>query len=314
MPSAGLTTALTAAALGLAAVPVVQEWRRTPRSPANRDQAPGRIALLPQGATHFDCFGPERGPVVVCVHGLTTPSFVWLGLTPYLVAQGYRVLTYDLYGRGHSSAPHGLQTPGFFGQQLEDLLTHEDITDPVWLIGYSMGGAIVTDFAARHPERVTQLSLLAPAGMGHELGHLARAATEWPLVGDWAFHMGYPRALRAGIAAERGQPGSVDGIGDMQLAELTRRGYLRAVLSSLRGTLRRSMEPQHRKLAALGTPITAVWGKEDAVIPLSAMGQLTQWNRSVRQVVIDGAGHGLTYTHTKAVADALLMPQGADAK
>jgi len=38
------------------------------------------------------------------------------------------------------------------------------------------------------------------------------------------------------------------------------------------------------------------------VIPLRAMGTLAQWNRVARQEVVDGAGHGLPYSHGDEVA------------
>ena len=298
--------ALALAALGAAALPAWREIRRT--KPAElQARAPGSFADLPQGRTHYQWSGPEDAPVVVCVHGLTTPSFVWRGLIPHLTAAGAQVLSYDLYGRGFSDAPRGRQTGAFFTRQLSDLLEHQGIDVPVTLIGYSMGGAIATCFAAAHPDRVHRLVLVAPAGMGHDLGPIARLTTGVPVLGDWLFHMGYPRQLRAGIEAERALPSSVQGITELQQAQLDRRGFLRSVLSSLRGVLRHPLEGEHRAIARTNIPVTAIWGREDRVIPLRALGTLTQWNRTARQEVIDGAGHGLTYTHTKDLARALTL-------
>ncbi|SMX39475.1 alpha/beta fold hydrolase [Maliponia aquimaris] len=297
--------ALTLAALGTAALPMCREARRSPIA-ALRDAAPGGFAKLPSGTTHYQWFGPESGPVTVCIHGLTTPSFVWQGLVPHLVKAGQRVLTYDLYGRGYSDAPRGAQTPAFFIRQLTELLAHVQVPAPVTLIGYSMGGAIAACMAAQAPERIARLVLLAPAGMGHDLGSLSRRAAQVPLIGDWLFHMAYPGILHTGIESERGTPGSVPDIADQQLFQLTRRGYLRAVLSSLRGQLARPLEDEHCRIARAGTPVLAIWGRDDSVIPIRAMGTLAQWNRSAHQEVIAGAGHGLTYTHTPQVARAIL--------
>lgn len=295
----------TVAGAGAAALPALRELRRRPMTRRWRREAPGAFAELSQGITHYTWLGRTAGPVAVCVHGLTTPSFVWQGLARELAERGFRVLTYDLYGRGYSDAPRGLQTPGFFTTQLHELLEHEKLHDDITLIGYSMGGAISSAFAAEADHRLRRLVLLAPAGMGHELGGLARWAAEWPLIGDWAFHMRYPGAHRAGIEAERHLPSSVADICDLQLAELRRRGFVRSVLSSLRGTLRRPQEDVHKAIAKARLPVSAIWGREDSVIPIAAMGTLAQWNRDVRHVVMDGAGHGLTYTHTADVARAM---------
>ncbi len=296
----GWGTALIAGAL-----PSAFELSRQTMSGRKQRQAPGRFAALSQGKTHYDWIGPKSGPVAVCVHGLTTPSFVYLGLARHLVQQGFRVLIYDLYGRGWSDRPRGVQNPDFFCQQLHELLAHEEIESDITLIGYSMGGAIAATFAAQHDHRLRRLILLAPAGMGHNLGRLSHWATEWPFLGDWAFHLGFPRVHRRSSEADRDQPSTVENITDLQLAELKYKGYVRSVLASLRGTLRRPLERTHRELARSQLPITAIWGEADTVIPLSAMGTLAQWNRDVRHHVIEGAGHGLAYSHTAAVAEAI---------
>ncbi|EBA08371.1 alpha/beta fold hydrolase [Sagittula stellata] len=300
-----MSTAATLAALALAGLPTVRELRRTPRNAHFRQQAPGRFAELSQGRTHYDWLGPERGATVVCVHGLTTPSYVWLGLARHLVAMGFRVLVYDLYGRGYSDAPRGPQTPGFFTRQLSDLLEHEALTGDFTLAGYSMGGAIAAHWGAANPDRLRRVILLAPAGMGHRSGATARFCTEWPLAGDWLFHMAYPTQFARIARSADDAESSIDDIAGLQVAELRRRGFVRSVLSSLRGTLRGTAEEAHRALHAAQVPVTVIWGRDDTVIPLRAMGQLAQWNRQARQVVIDGAGHGLPWTHTDKVAEAI---------
>ncbi|WP_121633207.1 alpha/beta fold hydrolase [Tropicibacter alexandrii] len=295
-------------ALGLAGLALLPGLREALRTPARhlQKQAPGQLARLSRGKTHFQWSGPKDGPVAVLVHGLTTPSFVWTLLTPHLTAQGYRVLSYDLYGRGYSDAPRGLQTPDFFCAQLEDLLAHETVADGFALIGYSMGGAIATAFAARHPKRLQQLILLAPAGMGHDLGPLAKWAADWPIVGDWAFHMMFPRSHAAYARGERAD--AIEDLPRLLKNELHRRGYTRSVLSSLRGTIRQTMEAQHRAIARTDLPVTAIWGGQDPIIPLRAMGQLTQWNRAVRHHVIEDADHGLPFTHPAQVAGIAARP------
>ena len=84
------------------AAPFIIEWRRIPMDAQARADAPGEFASLSNGITHFQFHGPVDGPLVVCVHGLTTPSFVYEGLAKRLVERGHRVLVYDHYGRGYS--------------------------------------------------------------------------------------------------------------------------------------------------------------------------------------------------------------------
>jgi pimeloyl-ACP methyl ester carboxylesterase len=286
------------------AAPVLREAAR-PRIDSAQADAPGAFARLSRGRTHYRWHGPEDGPVTVCVHGLTTPSFVWEGLVPGLVAGGRRVLTYDLYGRGHSDRPGGAQGSAFFVGQLEELLADQGIDGPVTLIGYSMGGAIATCFAARHPDRLRGLVLIAPAGLGHDLGRVARLVARGGVLGRWLMLAAFPVSFRRGCEAERALPTTVPGIVDRQQAELRWRGFVPAVARSMAGILTEDLGPAHAAIAAAGVPVRAIWGAEDAIIPLSRKARLEGVNPQADQQVITDAGHGLTYTHTDRVLAAI---------
>nr|WP_299650532.1 alpha/beta hydrolase [uncultured Tateyamaria sp.] len=296
--------------LGILAIPITTELMRSGMSDAQRARAPGQFALLSQGTTHYEWLGPERGPVAVCIHGLTTPSFVWRGMAKGLALMGFRVLVYDLYGRGYSDRIRGDQDADFFDRQLVDLLGDQNIDGNLTVLGYSMGGAVAAHFTARHPQRVKQLILLAPAGMFELAGSRIALARDLPIIGDWLFLAAYPWEVRRGIKAEEHLPTTVDGIYDLQHAETTRRGYFPAVLSSLRGLLRTTCEDQHRAIAAAGVPVLAVWAAEDGVIPLSCKDTLAEWNPNAHQVVVPEAGHSLPHTHTDMVLEAIRASRG----
>ena len=283
------------------ATPFVIEHSRSVMSDGRRGSAPGRFVELGQGVTHYHLAGPAIGPLVVCVHGLTTPSFVWAPLTKGLVALGFRVLVYDLYGRGFSDRPEGLHDKAFFNRQLEDLLSHLDIDEPFHLIGYSMGGAIAAGFAATYPARVRRLVLLASAGMTIRDTPLLRFIRTRGKAGKWLMLAAFPVQMRRGIRAEQTAQIVPPEIIEGQEAQLIFQGFIPAVMSSLRGILAKPMEGEHMALRRIGLPVLAIWGAEDGVIPASAMGQLAAWNRDVTHEVIEDAGHGLPYTHTEAV-------------
>ena len=128
----------------VAMLPWLREKRRVEMDTEARHGAPGKFVRLSRGLTHYQTSDSARGPWIVLIHGLTTPSFVWEGLVPYLEALGFRVLRYDLYGRGFSDRPKGRQTPEFFVAQLAELLATHEIEEEVTLVGYSMGGVIAT--------------------------------------------------------------------------------------------------------------------------------------------------------------------------
>ncbi|MFT6459891.1 MAG: pimeloyl-ACP methyl ester carboxylesterase [Pseudophaeobacter arcticus] len=289
----------------LALLPLLRERLRRTMGPGARNGAPGSFARLSRGLTHYQWHGPTRGPVAVCVHGLTTPSFVWGGFAEGLTAKGYRVLTYDLYGRGFSDRPKGAQDSAFFVSQLEELLEQEGITGDFTLVGYSMGGAIATAYAAAHPDRIRALVLLASAGLKSEPGKMARFIRDHSPLGDWLMLALFPRLHRRGCEAERAQPSSVPGIVDLQQNELRYKGFVAAVLASLRGILMEDRGDDLRRIHRSGVPILAIWGGEDEVIPVSSIGRMTEQARSARQEVIETAGHGLPYTHTQEVLEII---------
>ncbi|KIC22049.1 alpha/beta fold hydrolase [Leisingera sp. ANG-Vp] len=296
---------LSAVVLILIFAPLLRERLRKPMDAKARQTAPGEFAQLSGGLTHYRWSGPLRGPVAVCVHGLTTPSFVWDGVAKGLAAMGYRVLSYDLYGRGYSDRPAGLQDRAFFLAQLEELLEDQKVGEDFTLIGYSMGGAIATAFASAHPERVREIILLAPAGFGSSPDRLTRAVRQLPGVGDWLMQAVYPVLHIRGTNAERKLPSSVPGIAGLQQQELAYRGFIPAVLASLRGILNEDFTADHRRLHQAGVPVLAVWGQEDTVIPPNTAGRIAEHARSIRQEEIAGAGHGLPYTHTDQVLEII---------
>ncbi|SEK57106.1 Pimeloyl-ACP methyl ester carboxylesterase [Roseovarius nanhaiticus] len=296
-------------AIGIA--PFLREALRPRMNAQARRSAPGAFAALPQGLTHYRWLGAADGPIAVCVHGLTTPSPVWDAIADTLGDMGYRVLVYDLYGRGYSDRARGPQDADFFARQLSDLLEDQGIESAITLLGYSMGAVIAPRFAAQHPARVRQMALLAPAGVGHDLGPAARLMANTGILGTWAMLLVYARSLRRALEAERGQPSAVPDIVDIQIAQTRHRGFLPAVLSSLRHTLDTDCEADHRALAEAETPLLAIWAEEDEVIPIAGRETLNEWNPAARQSAVPGAGHALPYSHAAEVG-AILRRQLAD--
>ncbi|SEN33376.1 Lysophospholipase, alpha-beta hydrolase superfamily [Loktanella fryxellensis] len=280
-------------------VPFVLAVRQSSVDAADRAAAAGQFATLTQGATWLRWHGPARGPVIVAVHGLTTPSRVFDPLAERLGRMGYRVLTYDLYGRGLSDRAAGRQDAAFFLRQLDDVLTDQRVGPDVILMGYSMGGAIVAAFTAAQPHRVGRVILLAPAGMVVTEGRFWSVALRVPILGDWLVATFGARQLAA-EAAPADTP-----VGQIQRAELTRRGGLTAVLSSRRHMLHVSQEQAHRTLGRQDIPVLAVWGGQDRTIPLQALGMLAQWNRNTMQEVVPDADHALPWRHADEVAEII---------
>jgi pimeloyl-ACP methyl ester carboxylesterase len=278
------------------ALPVVLEARRRPMTASLRKSAPGDFAQLSQGVTHYQWVGPSRGPIAVLIHGLTTPSIVWKDVAQALGDTGYRVLVYDLFGRGFSDAPDGKQGVDFFLTQLDELLSDQGLDDDLTLVGYSMGGTIATAFASTEPHRTKRLILIAPSGIDSHESAFSEFCRTKPVIGDWAHGALAATRMRRAIMHDPVAKVAPD-VAAAQKAELTRRGFLSAVLSSRRNILQVNQEQEHRGISRDGIPVIAIWGEQDAVIPISAVGKLAQWNRAAHQEVISGADLAVPYSH-----------------
>lgn len=293
-----------AAVVLLAFLPTILERLRNTIGPRERAGAEGGFAALSQGVTHYRWVGPVRGPVAVMVHGLASPQIAMEGLAEGLGKMGYRVLTYDLYGRGLSDAPTGRQDSAFFLQQLAELLSDQNVTEEITLVGYSMGGAIAGAYAAQNIHRINRVILVASSGVvTHESG-FSQFCRKVPILGDWWHGMFVRRRILRAIPLDSSSP-YVERVLVAQRAELSRQGYLPAILSSRRGLLARSSRDDHRKLAREDVPVIAIWAENDQVIPISALGVLAEWNRAARQEVVSDADHALPYTHSDQLLKAL---------
>lgn len=284
--------------------PFYMERRRPVIGPTERHGAKGEFVQLSQGVTHFRWAGSARGPVAIVVHGIATPMISMEAVAKALGQQGYRVLMYDLYGRGLSDAPKGRQDRAFFLRQLSDLCAYHRLTEDITVAGYSMGGSIATAFAAEFPHSVKRVILVASSGVATNESWFSRFCRRVPILGDWA-HAAFAHNRIAKSIPARGARRDIDLVLRAQAQELGRRGYLPALLSSRRGILAEIQEEDHRKLSRQGIEVSAIWGGADPIVPLKAIGLLGLWNRSARQEMVVGADHALPYSHEAELSTAL---------
>lgn len=267
-----------------------------------RSKAPGAFASLSDGELHYRLEGPEDGALVVLVHGFSTPNFIYEQNVEALNAAGLRTLRFDHFGRGWSDRPPGKYDVEFYDRSLIELLDHLQIDTPFGLAGLSMGGPIVAEFTARHPERVDRLVLLVPAGLdlaGADSG--AAKLVQMPIIGDFIWRMfgkgillGDPQYDESALAAEDRLQGDVT-------EQLQYRGYLQALLSSLRHMPMSGREDTFERVAATGVPVLAIYGAEDETVLISSAEKLQALIPDADVRVLEEGEHGLNYQHHKTV-------------
>ena len=256
----------------------------------------------PSGTIHYRVEGPVDGVPVVLVPGLSTPLFVFDALVPDLAAAGYRVITYDHYGRGFSDRPTGPLDAALTDRQLNDLLAGLNITQRFHLVGYSMGGAVATIYAAHYPERLLSASLIAPAGLP-PLDIPAWATM--PVLGDVLTRaFGHQRSAREGIesAPDATDPAS---FARNYVLQSRYRGYPEAVLSSVRHFPLTKAQAEYDRLGQTGLPVLAIWGAKDKTVPLDIWQDLHRRVPQAQLVKIEDTGHEVTYARPKIVTESL---------
>jgi len=104
---------------------------------------------------------PER--TFVFIHGFGGQAMQWR-YQLHKFALKNRVIAFDMRGHGLSDKPSSGYDMPRIQLDLETVLNLLKVTTPIILVGHSFGGAIATDFAVNHPERVERLIMIATAG------------------------------------------------------------------------------------------------------------------------------------------------------
>lgn len=251
--------------------------------------AAGSSLVTPMaGITHYELAGPPNAQTVVLVHGFSVPYYVWDPMFLALVRHGFRVLRYDLYGRGYSDRPHAPYDADLFDHQLMNLLDALRIAGPVDIAGLSMGGPIVTTFAVRHPERARSILLFDPAVKAGQVPLKLRT----PLLGEFymdVFQM--PHAAR-GQLDDFAHPDRFPGWPQRYMPQMQIKGFRRALLSTIRYYSPRYQVQDFAEYGRSGKPALLVWGREDRTTPFAELSAMAR--RAIPQAEfhpIEDAGH-----------------------
>jgi pimeloyl-ACP methyl ester carboxylesterase len=273
---------------------------------ATRRSAGGSFIALMDGVTHYELGGNESGDVVVLVHGFSVPYFIYDPTFEFLTQAGFRVLRYDLFGRGFSDRPNTRYNVDLFVRQLSDLLDVLRLSHPVNLIGLSMGGPITATFTARHPERVKSLTLIDPAG--------ARSLSEAPLL----------RLVKLPIIAEAvvgivgGEffvdsnakdffdPKLIEHFKSKYRVQMQYKGFLRAILSTIRNGVIDSFINVYRQVGNMDKPVLLFWGRDDKTVPFEHSNDLQAAMPNVQFHVIEHCGHIPHYEKPEEVNPILM--------
>jgi pimeloyl-ACP methyl ester carboxylesterase len=132
-------------------------------------------------------FGPETGTNVVLLHHGLGSIRSWKRQIPVLIEKGYNVLAYDRWGYGGSDPRPSFEAYFLHHEAEEALCLLQNLgIQQASFIGHSDGGSIAIILAARHPEVVQSLILIAAhiyvePKMAKGLGLIKMASQQHPL-------------------------------------------------------------------------------------------------------------------------------------
>jgi pimeloyl-ACP methyl ester carboxylesterase len=260
---------------------------------AAQENAPGEFLQLPGGRLHYQISGDGWAGTIVLVHGFSTPSFIFEQNAEALREAGFQVVQFDHFGRGWSDRLGAEYNTDFYDRELMGVLDGLELTQPVGLVGLSMGAPIVTEFAARHPQRVSRVFLFVPAGFDLNSGDTRLIRT--PLIGDYLWRLNWRKTLLADKQYDETELAPENRLqGDVR-AQMQYSGYSYALLSTLRHFPMSAREQTYQRFAQTGLPMKAIFGDGDATVIISSAEKL---NRAVPQAeirILSGADHGLNY-------------------
>ncbi len=271
-----------------------------------RKFASGSFIQLANGITHYELSGNESGEIAVLVHGFSVPYFIYDPTFKFLTESGFRVLRYDLFGRGFSDRPRRDYNLDLFVNQLADLLDAFRFTRPVNLIGLSMGGLIASAFTVRHPEHVNKLILIDPAGVKSIALTPMLKAAKMPFVAEAVLGLIGGESLIENAAKDFFDPALVEHFKAQYKTQMEYKGFKRAILSTIRNGMLDSFIDVYQTLGKLNKRVLLFWGQTDAAVPFEHSQVLCEVIPNVEFHMIENCGHIPHYEKPEIVNPFLL--------
>lgn len=277
---------------------------------------PGETIPSSWGSTRCYTFAPTSpatGRNIVLVQGGGTSSIGMAPLAFALADKGENVVTYDTWGHGCSSTPLAPHVPALYHHQLLEVLSHLQWTS-AHILGFSLGGSVLTTFAVDHPKAVKSLTLVAPAGL------LRKADRSWYDAfiedGGWGREWFAERKIVGAVEGDaRPKEGWKEQLKERKIdtnaVQAWQRerhaGHKATIVGAWRNAGVFDLHGTYRSLAERGDRALVVLGGEDSVFPETFMRKQLKsvgWKEEHVKAV-KGATHEIVRSHIKEVVEVV---------
>jgi len=265
----------------------------------SREHLNGQFTRLDMGSVHYQLEGDANAKTVVLVHGFSSPFYIFDPTFDYLTEKGFRVLRFDLFGRGYSDRPESDYSIDVYVEQLHQLLAKLHIKEKVSLVGLSMGGAIVTHFTNRYPEQVEKITLIDP--LFHTPERPEITAIKLPGIGEYLAKVLIVPKFINGVAETVFNPDTFPDWADKFEPQTHYKGFSSAIVQTARFLAGKNFKNEYVKLGSSGKQVQLFWGKQDQVIPIADASKIRALVPTIEYHEIDEAGHLPHYEQAEKV-------------
>jgi non-heme chloroperoxidase len=289
---------------------MVMLWVTFP--PRQLEKAMPRITVGTENSTeikiHYRDHG--RGQPIVLIHGYPLDGNSWERQERVLLANGYRVISYDRRGFGRSSQPTVGYDYDTFTADLDKLLQHLELDDVV-LAGFSMGTGEVTHYIGKYGSaRVRKAVLLGaippfllktddnPEGVDGQVFEDIKAA----IVKDrYAYFKDFLDNFY-----------NVDKLGGTRISDQAWHASFNVAAGASPYASYACVDTWltdfRADVSRIDVPTLAVHGTEDRILPFEATAKrLPALVDNLKLVPVEGGPHNIGWTHPDEVNQALLQ-------
>ncbi len=264
----------------------------------------GTYVRLSDGITHYKLEGKDEGGLVVLVHGGRVPMWTWDKQAQSLTDAGFRVLRYDMYGRGYSDRPKVTYNRVLYQRQLRELVDELELAKKFDLVGFSFGGATSVNFTAQNSTSVQKLVLISPVVNNFKVPPIFRI----PIVGDFVARVFGVKMITTRFVSSRKNDPEAGKYIELFKEQTTYKGFQQSMLSLIRNdALVGDYTAAYRTVGSQERDVLLIWGTEDTEITEQMISRIQSLVPYLEFRPVEGVSHSILFQKPGIVSNLMIQ-------